>query len=55
MTEAERDAIRNARNAYRREWNKRNREKNRAAQERYWLKQAMKSERGGENGKATNT
>lgn len=40
MTEMEKDAVRKARNAYRREWNKRNPEKVKAAQERYWLKQA---------------
>ena len=40
MTEAEKAAIRQARNAYRREWNRRNPEKVKAAQERYWLKKA---------------
>lgn len=44
MTEIEKAAIRKARNAYRREWNKRNPEKVRAAQEKYWLKQALKTE-----------
>lgn len=55
MTEIEKAAIRKARNAYRREWNKRNPEKVRAAQEKYWLKQALKNEaineRGGGNAK----
>lgn len=44
MTEIEKEAIRKARNAYRREWNKRNPEKVKAAQEKYWLKQAAKLE-----------
>lgn len=35
---------REARNAYKREWNKRNREKVRAAQERYWEKKAKEAE-----------
>lgn len=30
--------------AYKREWNRRNREKVRAAQERYWLRRAARQE-----------
>lgn len=42
MTESEKEAMRKVKNAYRREWSKRNPEKVRAAQEKYWLKQAAK-------------
>lgn len=34
------DAAKEARNAYRREWAKKNREKVKATQERYWAKKA---------------
>lgn len=40
MNDAEKEAMRKAKNAYRREWNRRNPEKVKAAQERYWLKRA---------------
>ena len=48
MTEKEKDAVRKARNAYRREWNKRNPEKVKAAQEKYWLKKAAELAKGAE-------
>ena len=41
MTEHEHEAIKAARNAYRREWRKKNPDKVKAAQERYWLKRAQ--------------
>lgn len=40
MTEEEIKAMKAARNKYRREWRAKNRDKVRAAQERYWLKRA---------------
>lgn len=46
---------REAKNAYQREWARRNRDKVKAAQQRYWLKRAnengTESEGGGERGK----
>lgn len=42
MTQVEIDAMKAARNAYRREWRKKNPDKVKAAQERYWLKRAAK-------------
>lgn len=44
MTEIEEKRARDARNAYRREWAKRNPEKIRAAQMRYWAKRAASAE-----------
>ena len=52
MCEVEKEEIRKARNAYRREWNRRNPEKVKAAQERYWLKRAAELARG--KGKSAN-
>lgn len=40
MTDMQKDAMRRAKNAYRREWSRKNPEKVRAAQEKYWLKKA---------------
>ena len=37
------DAAKEARNAYRREWAKKNREKVKATQERYWAKKAERA------------
>ena len=58
MTEAEKESIRKARNAYRREWNKRNPEKVKAAQEKYWLRKAAEltaeSSEGGAHEQAAN-
>lgn len=34
-----------ARRAYKREWNRKNRDKVKAAQERYWIRKAMKDSR----------
>lgn len=48
MTEEEKLAIRNAKNAYLSEWRRRNPEKVKAAQERYWLKRAEEIARKGE-------
>lgn len=48
MTEKEKKAVREARNAYRREWNRKNPEKVRAAQEKYWLKKAAAMTQGGD-------
>lgn len=45
MTENERNEIRKARRDYQRQWRLKNPDKIRAAQERYWLKQARESEK----------
>ena len=45
MTEYEKRAIREARNAYRREWNRKNRDKVRAIQERYWLRKYLEQQK----------
>ena len=37
------EAAREARKAYKREWNRRNREKVKAAQDRYWERKAEKA------------
>lgn len=39
------------RRAYKREWNRKNRDKVRAAQARYWIKKAKEAENGGEKDK----
>ena len=51
MTLQEQDSIKKARRDYQREWRKKNPEKVKAAQERYWLKKAQ-SEEGEKRGKA---
>lgn len=38
------EAAAEARRAYKREWNRRNRDKTRAAQARYWEKRALKTQ-----------
>ena len=46
------EAAREARNAYKREWNKRNREKIRLYNERYWQKQSdSERQKTAENGR----
>lgn len=42
MTKAERDAAREARNAYLREWRRKNPQRVRELRERYWLRKARK-------------
>lgn len=42
MTEQQREAARQARNAYLREWRARNPQKYQAQRERYWLRKAEK-------------
>lgn len=53
MTDKEKEAMRKARNAYRREWNRKNPEKVKAAQEKYWLKKAAALAQGGEQNAET--
>lgn len=36
------EAAKEARRAYKREWNRKNRDKVKAAQERYWIRKAMR-------------
>jgi hypothetical protein len=40
LTEQEREAIKQAQRAYKAEWRKKNKDKIRATNERYWLKKA---------------
>lgn len=40
---ATKEAAREARNAYKREWYKKNREKSKAYQEKYWTKKALEA------------
>lgn len=43
MTNEERAQAAAARRAYKREWNRKNKDKVKAAQERYWLKKAQQA------------
>jgi len=44
MNKTDREKAAEARRAYKREWNHKNRDKVKAAQDRYWLKKAQQAE-----------
>jgi len=50
MTAKDQEAARKARNAYQREWRKKNPEKVKQINERYWLRRIQASEASKENG-----
>lgn len=44
MTKAQQEQAAEARRAYKREWNRKNRDKVKAAQDRYWAKKAQQAQ-----------
>lgn len=44
MTDTQAEKAREARNAYRREWYRKNKDKAKAIQQRYWLKKARQAD-----------